>query len=148
MAKICCCLFCLIKRSRKCYWRRAEVEITPGHRTWLNVFATWSVVTFSNFKLCDCNGTRTHYHLVCKRTLNHLAKLTKWLNWVVSTYLYGAFDCIILLCHVRGSEWIHTLHLPECQGTPCSKQGQYLKFNWLKVGLSGFESHCSHLNFR
>ena len=26
--------------------------------------------------LSDCNGTRTHNHLVRKRTLNHLAKLT------------------------------------------------------------------------
>ena len=25
--------------------------------------------------LCDCNGTRTHNHLVRKQTLNHLAKL-------------------------------------------------------------------------
>ena len=24
--------------------------------------------------------------------------------------------------------WIHTLYLPECQGTPCSKQAPYLKF--------------------
>ena len=39
----------------------------------------------------DCNGTRTHNHLVRKRTLNHLAKLTRWLSWIVSTYLYGAF---------------------------------------------------------
>ena len=27
--------------------------------------------------LCDCNGTRTHNHLVRKQTLNHLAKLGK-----------------------------------------------------------------------
>ena len=27
--------------------------------------------------LDDCNGTRTHNHLVCKRTLSHLAKLAK-----------------------------------------------------------------------
>ena len=27
--------------------------------------------------LSDCNGTRTHNHLVRKRTLNHLAKLVK-----------------------------------------------------------------------
>ena len=27
--------------------------------------------------LGDCNWTRTHNHLVLKRTLNHLAKLTK-----------------------------------------------------------------------
>ena len=34
-------------------------------------------------KLSDCNGTRTHKHLVRNRTLNHLAKLaslTKWLG--------------------------------------------------------------------
>ena len=42
----------------------------------------------------DCNWIRTHNHLVHKRTLNHLAKLAKWLSCVVSTYLYGAFDCI------------------------------------------------------
>ena len=28
---------------------------------------------------------------------------------VLSTYLYGAFDRMFLSCHVRGSEWIHTL---------------------------------------
>ena len=27
--------------------------------------------------LSDCNGTRTYNHLVRKRTLNHLAELTK-----------------------------------------------------------------------
>ena len=50
--------------------------------------------------LSDCNGTRTHNHLVYKRTLNHLAKLAKWLSCVVSTYLYSAFDCMFLSCHV------------------------------------------------
>ena len=39
---------------------------------------------------------RTQKHLVCKRTLDYLAKLVKWLSCVVSTYLYGAFDCIIM----------------------------------------------------
>ena len=28
------------------------------------------------------------------------------------------------------SEWIYTLWLPECQGTPCSKKARYLKFKW------------------
>ena len=28
-------------------------------------------------KICDCNGTGTHNHLVCKRTFNHLVKLAK-----------------------------------------------------------------------
>ena len=30
-----------------------------------------------NIRFDDCNGTRTHNHLVCKQTLNHLAKLIK-----------------------------------------------------------------------
>ena len=32
------------------------------------------------WSLSDCNWTRTHNHLVHKRTLNHLAKLAKWLS--------------------------------------------------------------------
>ena len=85
------------------------------------------------WSLSDCNWTRTHNHLVHKRTLNHLAKLAKWLSSVVSTYLYGAFYWMFLSCHVRLSEWIHTLYLPECQGTPCSKQARNLKFKWLQL---------------
>ena len=61
------------------------------------------------WSLSDCNWTRTQKHLVRKRTLNHLAKLTKWLSCVLSTYLYGAFDCMFSSCQVRISEWIHTL---------------------------------------
>ena len=32
----------------------------------------------------DCNWTRTQNHLLLKRTLNHLAKLAKWLSCVLS----------------------------------------------------------------
>ena len=32
------------------------------------------------WNLSDCNWTRTHNHLVHKRTFNHLAKLAKWLS--------------------------------------------------------------------
>ena len=59
--------------------------------------------------LSEGNGIRTHNHLVRKRTLNHLAKLAKWLSCVVSNYLYGAFDCMLLSRHVHVSEWIYTL---------------------------------------
>ena len=58
------------------------------------------------WSLSDCIWTRTHNRLVHKRTLNHLAKLAKWLSCLVSTYLYSAFDCMSLSCHVRVSEWI------------------------------------------
>ena len=84
------------------------------------------------WRLSDCNGTRTHDHLVRKRRLNNLAKLAKWFTCVVSTYLYGAFDCMLLSCHVRVWEWIHTLQLPECQGTNFSKQAPFLKIKWLQ----------------
>ena len=80
------------------------------------------------WSLSNCNGTRTHNHLVRKRTLNHLDKLAKRLGCVVGTYLYSRFDCILLSCHVRVSEWLHALYLLECQGTPCSKQAQNRKF--------------------
>ena len=42
-------------------------------------------------------------------------------------------DCIFLSCHARVSDWIHTLWLPECQGTLCSKQSRNLKFKWLQL---------------
>ena len=67
---------------------------------------------------------------------------------------------MFLSCHVRVWEWIHTLYLPEYQGTPCSKQTRNLKFKWLQLDSnaepfssktntqpfgSEFESSCSHL---
>ena len=41
----------------------------------------WLSVTFSQL-LSNCNGTRTHNHLVCKWTLNHLAKLASLVKWL------------------------------------------------------------------
>ena len=60
-------------------------------------------------KLSDSNGIRTHNHIVRKPKLNHLTKLTKWLGYVMSTYLYGEFNCMFLSCHVRVLEWIYTI---------------------------------------
>ena len=48
---------------------------------------------------------------------------------------------MFLSCHVRVSEWIHTLSLPECQGTPCSKQARNLK---VKVTATGFEPRTTY----
>ena len=50
------------------------------------------------------NRTRTYNYLVPKQTLNNLAKLANALTRVASTFLYGAFDCMFLSCHVRVSE--------------------------------------------
>ena len=68
-----------------------------------------------------CNRTQTHNHLVRKLTLLHLGKLTKWLSWFVSTYLYIRLGCMFLSCHVHVSDWILTVYLTEYQGTPNSK---------------------------
>ena len=64
---------------------------------------------YHTIHICGSNSIRTHNHLVRKLILNHLAKLAKWLSCIGSSYLYGAFDCLILPCHVPISEWIYTL---------------------------------------
>ena len=49
----------------------------------------------------DCNWTRTHNHLVRKRTLNHLAKnlLIKHLNILLIAFKneFSYFECFIFL---------------------------------------------------
>ena len=75
----------------------------------LNVKEFFSRSKCEIWRWSDCNCTPTQNHLVLKWTLNYLAKLAKWLSCVLSTSLYGAFDCMLLSCHVRVSEWIHTL---------------------------------------
>ena len=85
-----------------------------------------------NFSECIWSPTQNHF--ARKRTINHLVQLAKWLSCVLGTYLYGAFDCMFLWCHVRVSEWIHLVVLPEYQGTPCTKQAAgNLKFKWLQL---------------
>ena len=55
------------------------VQVLLWNLSWIAAFNTTNR---------DCNGIWTHNHLVCKRTLNHLAKLDKWLSCVMSTYLF------------------------------------------------------------
>ena len=43
-------------------------------------------------------------YLICKQTLNYLAKLAKRLRILVRTYLHDAFDSVLLSCRVRASE--------------------------------------------
>ena len=43
------------------------------------------------WSLSDCNRTRTHNHLVCKRTLNHLAKLV--FNHLAKVFVYKLSGC-------------------------------------------------------
>ena len=74
-----------------------------------------------------------HNLLVLKKTLSQSPKPTKSLSWIMSRYLYRAFECMSLSCHVCISEWIHNLYFLECQGTPCWKQEQYHQFKSLQL---------------
>ena len=85
------------------------------------------------WSLSDYNWTRTRNQLVQKQIVSHLAKLAKWLSCVMGTYLYGSFSCMLFSCDARIWEWMHSLYFPNSQGTPCSKQVQYLKFKWLRL---------------
>ena len=61
------------------------------------------------WSLSDSNEIQNYNHINHKQPLNHLAKLAKSLTCVVSTYLFGAFDCMLLSYHVHVSEWIYFL---------------------------------------
>ena len=49
------------------------------------IYYTIKKVNNKNMLFVDCNGTRTHSHLVHKRTLNQVAKLTIWLSVCLQT---------------------------------------------------------------
>ena len=61
--------------------------------------------------LSEWNKTQTHNHIFLKKTLNHLAKMTKWFSWIVGKYLYGTFDYMSLPSLIHITEPIHTLYL-------------------------------------
>ena len=87
----------------------AKTEVNwkfSGKKISVEISIKFKIINKSN----DCNRTRNQNHLYRKRTLTHLAKLAKWLSCVLSTYLYGAFDCIFLsrqvcFCHDRFGAW-------------------------------------------
>ena len=81
-------------------WRtRFQSESTLYSCLTVNEEFAWS--SREIWRWSDCSWTRTQNHLVLIRTLNQLDKHTKWLSVVLSTYLYGAFDCMFSSCHVR-----------------------------------------------
>ena len=72
-----------------------------------------------------------HNHLVCKRTLNHLANLSindRVVLWVLICTVSLTVCCYDVTYEFQSESKLYSLH--ECQGTPCSKQWPYLKFKW------------------
>ena len=93
----------LSKRHFQSKMSRTSFRVNPNSIVCLNVKERLAR-SRRHIWLIDSIGTWTHNHLVCKRTLNHLAKLAKWLSCAVSSYLYGGFDCILLLSSGCGFE--------------------------------------------
>ena len=61
---------------------------------------------FKHNTLCNRDGIQTHNHSVRKWTLNHFAKLAKWLTCVVSTYLYSIHvNSRYRACFEEGVPW-------------------------------------------
>ena len=46
-------------------------SINTGYENKINQIQCWKYSWISKIIISDCNGTQTHNHLVCKRTLNH-----------------------------------------------------------------------------
>ena len=91
-----------------CYYQVTyELQSESHSIVCLNVNELLSQSRRHIWSLSNSNDIRTENHLVRKGTLNHLAKLAKWLSCVEGTYLYGAFEYMLLLCHVWVSEFIH-----------------------------------------
>ena len=84
-------------------------RVNPLSIVWLNIKEDLAQSRCYIWSLCESTQILTHKNPVGKWTLNRLAKLTKQLGCFGCTYLYGAFDCMLLSCYVRVSEWIHTL---------------------------------------
>ena len=83
----------------------------------------------------DCNGTQTHNLLVCKRTLSHLDKLTKWHDK-----------------NVRAMIRIYSqMHRTDKSSQHSSIVWPVWLNGWVfvcKLSVCGFHSHCSRLKFR
>ena len=84
-------------------WIQVSVERWFANFKWIALVGLQVNSTLYPFAFLEqlIPTTRTHSHLVRKWTLKHLPKLAKWLRCVMSTYLYGAFDCMFFSCHVR-----------------------------------------------
>ena len=82
--------------------------------------------------LDDYNGIRTHNHLVCKQTLKHLAKLAKWLSFVVST-----INSVLLSCHIgvwSESALFNCLNVKELLARSRRDSWKISDCNWIGTG--------------
>ena len=101
LAKLATAELCYEYLSVQCIWLYVLsmsctcFRVSPHLYSCLNVKERLDQNRHDIWSLSDWNRTRIHNHSVCKQTLNHLAKLGKWLSCIVSTYLFGTLDCML-----------------------------------------------------
>ena len=133
MTELCCGYL-----SVWCIWldviimSRTSFRVNLNSIVWLNIKKLLARIRRHIWSLNDINEIRTQNHLVCKRTLNHLAKLVKWLSCVVSNYLSGAFWLHVIVMKCVVSEWIYTT---ECRLSVLTALLNHLSIlaKWLSV---------------
>ena len=103
---------------------RTSFRLNPRFIVCLNVKELLAQSRCDIWNLSDRNRNRTPNHLVCKRTLSHLAKLTKWFSCFVSTYLHSRHSSVFWPLWLHG--WVFVYELSGCR----------------------FESRCCHSDFR
>ena len=84
---------------------------------------------FKTLYIRDCNGIRTRNDLVSKRTLNYLAiKIYIYIYIYIYTHIsFKRLSSVLWL--ILLNDWVWVVFVYELSG-------------------SGFESHCSHFNFK
>ena len=108
----------------RCIWLYALImprtcfRVSPYSRLNIEELLGWNRSKI--WSLRDCNWTRTYNHLVRKQTLNYVTKLLIWLVWL-NGYMASLANWPVWL-----NGWVFVYELSGC----------------------GFESSCSHLNFK
>ena len=92
--------------GRKYYRLRVLVMSHTRFRVNLHSVVAWILMILTQnrrdiWSLSDSNGIRTHNHLVCKRTLNHLAKPVKWLSCVEYLSVWCIWLNVMIMSHTR-----------------------------------------------
>ena len=122
--------------SVRCIWQyliimsRRTFKENPHSIVWVNVREFLARRRDHVWISKESNEFLTHNHFVRKGTINHLAKLAKWLTyvWVLICRVY----LTVCYCHVTNEFETESTNysLIECQGTPYSKEAPYMIFKW------------------
>ena len=106
---------------RKFIFQNKRVINTQGKS---NLMEALFLQAFHKQKICNNRLTRkirlSILHSFIVVYTNHCSFFFE--TFQAQLFYFKYCDFMFLSCHVRVSERIHTLQLPECQGTPWSKQ--------------------------